>query len=597
MENRKPYFSNDAEHDPVVDQHARESLKFYNLIDVPIIDRQGRVMGCFNVHNSVDHRPFDEQDIAILEILASNASLALENMQALEDKRRSYQSEQVLNALLQLSIQGLAFSDLLEQSLDRILETPWLPDTRMGVIFLAEEGGDALIMKAQRNLPATLQSTCARVPFGCCICGVAAASRESLFADHGDERHDYCRNALNGHAHYAIPLMKDSTVLGLFMLYLDKGHQRDEREMAYLNTVGNVLAGVVLHKQESERSNTRLNNYARLVESTSAIAWRMDIVSGEFLYIAPQIESLLGYPVDSWKDVDCWAARIHPEDRERATSYCSKKTAQGRHHDFTYRAIAADGRVVWIRDNVSIVREDEVPVELVGFFFDITEGKRAAEVFKAAERRFSGVLEMVPAAIITFDDQQKIIAYNRGAETIFAYHQEEALGLSLEMLLPKRFRAVHADHFANFVNSPTSSMFMASSQDVFGLRKNGEEFPAEASITKTNMDGRTIFTLILHDITERKQAEAERQKLSHIIEQGDDGILITNTKAVIEYVNPAFCGITGYTQEEIIGKTPAILKSTAQDPDYYKDMWKSITSGRVWHGTLVDRHKDGSFYP
>jgi len=86
-------------------------------------------------------------------------------------------------------------------------------------------------------------------------------------------------------------------------------------------------------------------------------------------------------------------------------------------------------------------------------------------------------------------------------------------------------------------------------------------------------------------------------KLSQVVAQGDEAVLVTDTNAVIEYVNPAFTNITGYSPKEAIGKTPSLLKSTAQNPDFYKDMWQTISSGRIWHGMLIDRRKDGSYYP
>lgn len=101
----------------------------------------------------------------------------------------------------------------------------------------------------------------------------------------------------------------------------------------------------------------------------------------------------------------------------------------------------------------------------------------------------------------------------------------------------------------------------------------------------------------ISDILSSVYLNRDLQKLSQAVEQAGEAVMITDRNAVIEYVNPAFTAITGYEPEEIIGKNPAVLKSTAQDPVFYKELWDTITSGKVWHGTLIDKRKDGSFYP
>ncbi|PIS18421.1 MAG: hypothetical protein COW19_04210 [Zetaproteobacteria bacterium CG12_big_fil_rev_8_21_14_0_65_55_1124] len=106
---------------------------------------------------------------------------------------------------------------------------------------------------------------------------------------------------------------------------------------------------------------------------------------------------------------------------------------------------------------------------------------------------------------------------------------------------------------------------------------------------------RSIGTTL--DITERKASEGKARMLLHAIEHAGESMMITDRNAILEYVNPAFSKVTGYSPEEILGKTPAVLKSQAQDQAFYKELWDTITRGEVWNGTLVDRRKDGSFYP
>ena len=148
--------------------------------------------------------------------------------------------------------------------------------------------------------------------------------------------------------------------------------------------------------------------FRSLVESTNAIPWRMDADTGRFTFMGHQVERLLGYPVESWVDMGSWASRIHLDDRATAVEFCTGETAAGRDHVFEYRAVAADGRDVWIRDVVTVLMEGREPVALIGFMLDVTQFKNAEfqlieakETAEAANRAKSEFLAMMSHEIRT----------------------------------------------------------------------------------------------------------------------------------------------------------------------------------------------------
>ena len=98
------------------------------------------------------------------------------------------------------------------------------------------------------------------------------------------------------------------------------------------------------------------------------------------------------------------------------------------------------------------------------------------------------------------------------------------------------------------------------------------------------------------DVTERRQAEQELRKLSRAVEQSGSTIVITDTSGNIEYVNPKFTQMTGYSYEEVIGQNPSILKSGLTSDEEYKQLWDTISNGREWHGELLNKKKDGTLY-
>jgi PAS domain S-box-containing protein len=98
------------------------------------------------------------------------------------------------------------------------------------------------------------------------------------------------------------------------------------------------------------------------------------------------------------------------------------------------------------------------------------------------------------------------------------------------------------------------------------------------------------------DITDRVQAEEERNRLLSVVEQAYEAIVLTDAAGTIQYVNPAFERFTGYTREEAIGKNPRILKSGTQTDEFYREMWTTLLRGDVWSGNIVNKRKDGSKY-
>jgi diguanylate cyclase (GGDEF)-like protein/PAS domain S-box-containing protein len=130
------------------------------------------------------------------------------------------------------------------------------------------------------------------------------------------------------------------------------------------------------------------DTYRTLLESTRAIPWKIDWASATFAYIGPQIEALLGWKQDSWRSVDDWAARMHPDDRAWVVDYCVAQSQAGVDHEADYRAMTAGGEYVWIRDVVHVVRDEAGIVQaLVGFMFDISERKKTDERLLGLQRQ------------------------------------------------------------------------------------------------------------------------------------------------------------------------------------------------------------------
>ncbi len=154
-----------------------------------------------------------------------------------------------------------------------------------------------------------------------------------------------------------------------------------------------------------------------------------------------------------------------------------------------------------------------------------------AQLFKSMRKKqalFSGILDISKEAIISTDGSEHIIIFNKGAEEIFKYSQEEVIGKSIDLIIPEKFHEVHRRHIAGFVRSDLTSREKGKRGEVSGRRKNGEVFPAEASISKLQLDGQLILTVTLRDITERNQAEIKLRDALSEVQQLKDRIQSEN---------------------------------------------------------------------
>jgi len=164
-------------------------------------------------------------------------------------------TERVLYTLLRISLEGTSLDELLEHALDAILSTPWLLVSHGG-IFLLENDPEVLVLRTQRGFASPLLSLCARVPFGYCLCGRAAASGKIQYAAGIDQRHDIRFDGMRPHGHYNVPIVQQGKVLGVIVLYLSEGRLREQPAIDFLEAVANTLAGLITRKKAEEELRT-----------------------------------------------------------------------------------------------------------------------------------------------------------------------------------------------------------------------------------------------------------------------------------------------------------------------------------------------------
>src|SRR5262245_48023160 len=204
---------------------------------------------------------------------------------------------------------------------------------------------------------------------------------------------------------------------------------------------------------------------------------------------------------------------VHPDDRTNLKARIRELCPQSPSYALTFRYLRPSGRSVWLEETAS--GEFDATGALLrvkGLTRDITARKRTEIGLQASEARLAGILEIAGDAIVSIDAKQRITLFNGAAERLFGYSRGEMLRQSIDLLIPARFRAAHRKHIEQFASGSDIARRMGERQEVVGQRKTGEEFPAEASVSKLTTSEGWIYTIVFRDISERKRAE-ERQRI------------------------------------------------------------------------------------
>jgi len=170
--------------------------------------------------------------------------------QAMIDTQKYYFNQEAINSILEFSLQPeKSINEMLEHTMDKILSCPWLDVNPMGGVLMVEDDQEELKLIIDRSLSPKIRQMCSHVKFGRCLCGRAAASKELQFASCIDERHENTFEGIAPHGHYCVPIVSKGQVLGVIVLYLPHGHEKNNWEVQFLKAVSAALAGVIERKK------------------------------------------------------------------------------------------------------------------------------------------------------------------------------------------------------------------------------------------------------------------------------------------------------------------------------------------------------------
>ena len=223
---------------------------------------------------------------------------------------------------------------------------------------------------------------------------------------------------------------------------------------------------------------------------------------------------------------------------------------------------------------------------------EIVRQRRDEAELQHSKDRLAGIIDSAMDAIITTDATQTITLFNAAAEKMFLCPAAEAIGQSLDRFIPARFRDAHRHHVEGFGRTSLTKRTMGALGAVSGLRSNGEEFPAEASISQLESNGQKFFTVILRDITARRSAEEKLEEQAALLNQTQDAIFVQSLDHRILFWNQGAERIYGWRSEEAYGRDVRELIHRG-DLNPFEQAVRTVIETGSWIGELRQVARDG----
>ena len=312
-----------------------------------------------------------------------------------------------------------------------------------------------------------------------------------------------------------------------------------------------------------------------------------DVETGVVVEVNRSFLAATGYAEDevvgkTTLDIGLW------EDAKQREKLLAKVRAQGECLGLETRIRSSDGSLREVRFSSKIISFSGES-QLLTVIEDMTERKRAEDVLRESEGKFRDLAEKSMVGIYLIQDG--LFRYVNGEfANIFGYGTEEIIDrLGAKDVIYHEDLPLVEENLRKRITGELKSL-----RYEFRIwTKNREIRYAAVYSSRTFYQGEPAVIGTVLDITEGKKAEEDLRRLSTAIEQAAEEIMITDPEGVIQYVNPAFERITGYSREEAIGRNPRILKSDIQGQAFYENLWNTIKGGNIWTGRVTNRRKDG----
>jgi PAS domain S-box-containing protein len=355
-----------------------------------------------------------------------------------------------------------------------------------------------------------------------------------------------------------------------------------------------IFRDVTARKRAEENLDRSAQRLSLATESALIGIWDLDLERNVLIWDKRMYELYGIRPEDFSGAYEAWKKGVHPADVVTADADVKDAIAGTRQLHTQFRVVWPDGQVHHLEAHAMVQRgPDGTPRRMIGVNWDITERKQAEAMLHESEVRYRGLFEANPQPLWVYDlETLAFLQVNDAAVAHYGYRRDEFLTMTIAEIRPAEDAARLLADIAHIDDDA-----MGEGSVWRHRKKDGSTIDVEITAHAVDHGGRRARLVLAHDITARKRAEESLRLESAALQAAADAIVITNRAGVIEWVNPAFIQLTGYTAEEAVGKNPRdLVKSGKHAPAFYQDLWETILAGRTWHGEMINRRKDGSLY-
>ena len=308
-------------------------------------------------------------------------------------------------------------------------------------------------------------------------------------------------------------------------------------------------------------------------------------MDGNYVYVNTAFCKMSGYRQDELLKMTIFDMRT--ENKVRSSFHDIKEKMQGIPLQISLKRKDKTEYLTEIIVKVITVGEQQL---LLGTIRDITDRVRMEKDLQESEEKYRIFFENNEAIILLINPNNGEITFaNNAAINFYGYEKTKLIGMNINeinILSPDEIKKRIKE-----AKKKTSNYFILKHKLANGIIRDVEVYQ-----TKLTLNNQEVFSIIVHDITERLINEKIRLLLETGVEQASEVVVITNTAGIIEYVNPAFEKISGYSKEEAIGANPSVLQSGKHNKQFYEELWKVILSGKTWQGEFINKRKDGVEY-
>ncbi len=361
----------------------------------------------------------------------------------------------------------------------------------------------------------------------------------------------------------------------------------------------------ISERKRAEKALAEREAYFRAMIENSAEGIAIVDAQGNVRYIAPSEERLTGYTSEEIQGKSAFQY-IHPQDIPIVLQTFAEGVATpGAVRSVEYRLQRKDGEWRYFEITGHNMLDDPHINGIVANYRDVTERKLAEQAVQESQSRLEAIVSTALNGIITIDSNQNIILFNPSAERIFGYSVDEVIGQSLEILIPHRYQHLHASHVEAYGVSGNSDRKKGLLDSLYGQRANGEEFPMEAFISRSEVGGQKFFTVIFQDITERKQAEdalkESERKFRALAENIPSAVYQceNNSRYSFIYLNDSIETLTGYPKSAFINDGLSFVDLYHPEDRVFIPIPTALNEGEInrnsFHITYRIKHRSGNW--